>query len=140
MTNLLNKYSSKFALLPWRVPSYLTARNSQQVAAAGNFLSDACSYSPSRASGVLSVASSNRLNAMSWFSNYGNCTNIFAPVWSLFESNYLSTETVLRFYTTLCYSNLTHCFLFRQFFSHMYVCINIYIYMSGGADSKCLQG
>ncbi|KAH7426209.1 hypothetical protein KP509_11G090200 [Ceratopteris richardii] len=49
------------------------------VAAAGNSLESSCNFSPSRASGVISVASSNSVDSMSWFSNYGSCTAIFAP-------------------------------------------------------------
>lgn len=51
-----------------------------QVAAAGNFLQATCNYSPARAPSVIAVGSSNIVNHMSWFSNYGNCTTIFAPV------------------------------------------------------------
>lgn len=62
------------------------------VAASGNSLDSACDYSPSRASGVLSVASSNSVNSMSWFSNYGNCTAIFAPG-ELILSAYKDSDT-----------------------------------------------
>ncbi|KAH7301967.1 hypothetical protein KP509_23G050600 [Ceratopteris richardii] len=67
------------------------------VAAAGNFLDSACAYSPSRASGVISVASSNSVDSMSWFSNYGNCTAIFAPgelILSAYKDNDSSYTTL----------------------------------------------
>jgi hypothetical protein len=51
-----------------------------QVVAAGNFLASACNYSPARSPSVITVGSCNSLNTMSWFSNFGSCTNIFAPV------------------------------------------------------------
>ncbi len=51
-----------------------------QVVAAGNFLASACNYSPARSASVITVGSCNSLNTMSWFSNFGSCTNIFAPV------------------------------------------------------------
>ncbi|KAJ7552075.1 hypothetical protein O6H91_06G040800 [Diphasiastrum complanatum] len=62
------------------------------VAASGNFLQDACNYSPSRANSVISVGSSNVANTMSWFSNYGNCTTIFAPG-ELIASSYNGSDT-----------------------------------------------
>ncbi|KAH9551794.1 hypothetical protein CY35_09G031300 [Sphagnum magellanicum] len=51
-----------------------------QVVAAGNFLASACNYSPARSPSVITVGSCNSLNTMSWFSNFGSCTNIFAPL------------------------------------------------------------
>ncbi|CAI5934011.1 unnamed protein product [Closterium sp. NIES-64] len=49
------------------------------VAAAGNFFSLACNYSPADSDDVIAVASSTSSDTMSWFSNYGSCTDIFAP-------------------------------------------------------------
>jgi len=48
--------------------------------AAGNFHDNACNYSPARVLSTLSVASSSIQNTISWFSNYGICTSIIAPV------------------------------------------------------------
>ncbi|MCO5582600.1 hypothetical protein L7F22_036498 [Adiantum nelumboides] len=62
------------------------------VAASGNSIESACDFSPSRANGVLSVASSNNANSMSWFSNFGNCTAIFAPG-ELILSSYKDSDT-----------------------------------------------
>jgi len=52
------------------------------VVAAGNDSADACSYSPAGAGGkgsVITVGSTARNDAMSSFSNYGSCTDIYAP-------------------------------------------------------------
>ncbi len=47
--------------------------------AAGNSNSNACWNSPASAKGVVTVASSNRNDFRSGFSNYGSCVDIFAP-------------------------------------------------------------
>lgn len=49
------------------------------VVAAGNSNADACGFSPARASGAYTVASSTSSDARSSFSNYGSCVDIFAP-------------------------------------------------------------
>ncbi len=55
------------------------------VVAAGNDNSDACSYSPAGAGGsgkkggVITVAASEDDDARAYYSNYGSCTDIFAP-------------------------------------------------------------
>lgn len=49
------------------------------IAAAGNSNSDACQVSPARASKVISVAASNQEDQKAWFSNFGTCTDLFAP-------------------------------------------------------------
>lgn len=49
------------------------------VSAAGNSNVDACSFSPASAPGVISVGSTNQLDAKSPFSNWGDCVDIFAP-------------------------------------------------------------
>lgn len=48
-------------------------------AAAGNFSSDACNYSPASADGVIAVGSIDQSNNRSSFSNWGACVDIFAP-------------------------------------------------------------
>ncbi|CAM6098029.1 unnamed protein product [Calypogeia fissa] len=62
------------------------------VAAAGNFLQATCNYSPARAASVIAVGSSNNVNHMSFFSNYGNCTTLFAPG-ELIYSTYNLTDS-----------------------------------------------
>lgn len=47
--------------------------------AAGNEHSDACDYSPSSASGTLTIGASNSLDLIAPFSNRGNCVDLFAP-------------------------------------------------------------
>jgi len=53
------------------------------VVAAGNSNADACNYSPSSAKDVITVGSSDsspsQTDVRSYFSNYGSCTDIFAP-------------------------------------------------------------
>ncbi len=50
--------------------------------ASGNSSANACNYSPARrgvTNGVISTNSSDSNDARSWFSNFGTCTDIFAP-------------------------------------------------------------
>ena len=49
------------------------------VVAAGNSEDDACRYSPASASAAITVGSTNDLDHMSFFSNYGDCVDVFAP-------------------------------------------------------------
>lgn len=49
------------------------------VVAAGNSNADACGFSPARASGAYTVASTTSNDARSSFSNFGSCVDIFAP-------------------------------------------------------------
>jgi subtilisin family serine protease len=50
------------------------------VVAAGNDNRDACSYSPASAGGnIISVAASDTRDYRATFSNYGTCTDVFAP-------------------------------------------------------------
>ena len=48
-------------------------------AAAGNEDSDACKTSPASAKGIFSVAASDRYDTRAYFSNFGKCTDIYAP-------------------------------------------------------------
>lgn len=58
--------------------------------AAGNLHDDACKYTPAATAGsggsVISVGSVNRNNAISDFSNYGSCVDIYAPGEEIFSS------------------------------------------------------
>jgi serine protease len=49
------------------------------VVAAGNDNSNACNYSPARASSAITVGSTTSNDSRSSFSNYGNCLDIYAP-------------------------------------------------------------
>jgi serine protease len=49
------------------------------VVAAGNRSSDACNFSPARASNVIAVAGFDQYNLRSIFSNHGLCVDIWAP-------------------------------------------------------------
>ncbi|KNE71594.1 hypothetical protein AMAG_16156 [Allomyces macrogynus ATCC 38327] len=49
------------------------------VVAAGNDAKDACNYSPSTASNVISVGATNPQEQVAVFSNYGSCVTLFAP-------------------------------------------------------------
>lgn len=69
------------------------------VVAAGNDSNDACNFSPAAAGGnaesdgsVITVASSTITDTRSFFSNYGSCTDIFAPGSSI-KSAWKGTST-----------------------------------------------
>lgn len=47
--------------------------------AAGNDNADACNYSPAAAENAVTVGASTLADERAYFSNYGNCTDIFAP-------------------------------------------------------------
>jgi subtilisin family serine protease len=49
------------------------------VVAAGNHKVDACSTSPARVSGAVTVGATNRVDARAGFSNHGSCLDLFAP-------------------------------------------------------------
>ena len=49
------------------------------VVAAGNSNADACTVSPARAAGAVTVAASDKLDAKASFSNWGSCVALWAP-------------------------------------------------------------
>ena len=58
----------------------LIAANITVVAAAGNdHLSDACTISPARVPNAITVAATQSNDSRTWFTNIGNCVDIFAP-------------------------------------------------------------
>lgn len=57
----------------------LTQAGVTTVVAAGNDNSNACNYSPARASSAITVGSTTSNDSRSSFSNYGNCLDIYAP-------------------------------------------------------------
>ena len=50
------------------------------VVAAGNEFQDACNVSPASATGAIAVGSTDINDKFSYFSNYGKCVDILAPV------------------------------------------------------------
>ena len=57
------------------------------VASAGNSNSDACSFSPASAVGVLAVGATDRDDSIAAFSNKGSCVDIFAPGVQIVSAN-----------------------------------------------------
>ncbi|GAQ88137.1 Subtilisin-related protease with thrombospondin repeats [Klebsormidium nitens] len=65
------------------------------VAAAGNFAQNTCNYSPARATSVIAVGATNRADSISWFSNYGSCTTLFAPGEDIDSASYASDTGIV---------------------------------------------
>ena len=61
------------------------------VVASGNSNANACNYSPARVTEAITVNASTSSDARSSFSNYGSCTDIFAPGSSITSAWYSST-------------------------------------------------
>jgi cerevisin len=59
--------------------------------AAGNDNSDACSYSPAAAERPITVGASTFTDERAYFSNYGKCTDIFAPGLNI-QSTWIGSE------------------------------------------------
>lgn len=67
------------------------------VVAAGNDNSNACSYSPARATSAMTVGSTTSSDARSSFSNYGTCLDIYAPgssITSTWSTSNSATNTI----------------------------------------------
>ncbi|ROP36307.1 S8 family peptidase [Saccharothrix texasensis] len=65
--------------------------------ASGNSNANACNYSPARVAEALSVNASTRTDGRASFSNYGTCTDVFAPgegITSSWNTNDTSTNTI----------------------------------------------
>jgi len=65
--------------------------------ASGNDNANACNYSPARVAAAITVNSSTSTDARSSFSNYGTCTDIFAPgssITSAWYSSNTATNTI----------------------------------------------
>jgi subtilisin family serine protease len=60
--------------------------------AAGNWSSNACSYSPASAPSVLTVAATNRIDAQPGYSNFGPCVDLYAPG-SAILSSWMTSDT-----------------------------------------------
>lgn len=75
----------------------LVDRGITVVAAAGNAAADACTYSPARVAGAITVAASTSTDAFASYSNYGSCVDIIAPgsgVRSAYYSSNTATATL----------------------------------------------
>ncbi|GAA1290549.1 S8 family peptidase [Saccharothrix xinjiangensis] len=65
--------------------------------ASGNSNANACNYSPARVAEALSVNASTNTDARASFSNYGTCTDLFAPgqnITSAWHTNDTATNTI----------------------------------------------
>ncbi|WP_395377813.1 S8 family serine peptidase [Marinicella sp. W31] len=73
------------------------AQGVTMVVAAGNDNSNACNFSPARASDAITVGSTTSTDARSSFSNYGTCLDIFAPgssITSTWSTSNSATNTI----------------------------------------------
>ncbi len=60
------------------------------VVAAGNSADDACSSSPARVAGALTVAASDSSDRQASFSNFGSCVDLYAPGVAITSASYTS--------------------------------------------------
>merc|ERR1719190_35728 len=67
------------------------------VVAGGNSNSDACRFSPAFVPSAITVGSTTSLDARSSFSNYGSCTNIWAPGSSVVSASHTSDSCTATF-------------------------------------------
>ena len=65
------------------------------VAAAGNSNVDACTQSPARAAGLVTVAASDRADAKATFSNWGACVALWAPGTAIASAGHSSATAVV---------------------------------------------
>jgi subtilisin family serine protease len=65
------------------------------VVAAGNNNNDACNFSPSSEPAAITVGSTSSSDARSFFSNFGQCVDIFAPGSSI-KSSWIGSETATK--------------------------------------------
>ncbi|GEO97372.1 S8 family serine peptidase [Kocuria turfanensis] len=64
------------------------------VVAAGNSAADACTTSPARVPGALTVAASDRYDQQASFSNHGSCVDLYAPGVNITSAAHTSTTGV----------------------------------------------
>merc|ERR1719517_197366 len=62
------------------------------VVAGGNSNSDACRFSPAFVPSAITVGSTTSADARSYFSNYGSCTNIWAPGSDVVSASHTSDD------------------------------------------------
>jgi aqualysin 1 len=76
--------------------------------AAGNKSSDACTYSPASAPQALTVGATGSTDAMTVFSNFGTCVDLFAPGVSILSTYFTSdTATQLKSGTSMSTPHVT---------------------------------
>ncbi|MFM6963002.1 MAG: fibronectin type III domain-containing protein [Micrococcales bacterium] len=63
------------------------------VIAAGNSSLDACGYSPASAPDAITVGATDSTDNLAWFSNWGDCVDVFAPGVNIVSDNYLDPTT-----------------------------------------------
>jgi subtilisin family serine protease len=63
------------------------------VIAAGNSNADACAYSPSSTPNALTVGASDNLDNRAYFSNFGDCVDVFAPGVGIMSNNFADATT-----------------------------------------------
>lgn len=73
----------------------LSSQGLNFVVAAGNDGADACAFSPSGVSNVLTVGASDRSDSFASFSNDGACVDVIAPGVSLFSAGITSRDAVV---------------------------------------------
>lgn len=72
------------------------------VVAAGNSSADACNYSPARAAAALTIAATTSADQRASYSNYGSCTDLFAPGSSITSASIGSdTATAIKSGTSM---------------------------------------
>jgi len=72
------------------------------VVAGGNSNSDSCRFSPAFVPAAITVGSTTSIDARSSFSNYGSCTNIWAPGTEVFSASHISdTDKVSKSGTSM---------------------------------------
>ncbi|MEY4491718.1 MAG: hypothetical protein RL085_129, partial [Actinomycetota bacterium] len=63
------------------------------VIAAGNNNTDACTYSPASTPNAVTVGASDSNDTRAYFSNFGDCVDVFAPGVNIVSNNYLDSTT-----------------------------------------------
>ncbi|SOC81126.1 Peptidase inhibitor I9 [Salinimicrobium sediminis] len=72
------------------------------VISAGNSNINACEYTPARTPGALTVGASDIYNKRAYFSNYGNCVDVYGPGVSIASAGFeADTATVLKSGTSM---------------------------------------
>ncbi|AMX03149.1 S8 family serine peptidase [Microbulbifer thermotolerans] len=78
------------------------------VAAAGNEAQDACNRSPARAKEVITVGATDRNDRVAWFSNYGQCLDVWAPGVDIISADSSSDKaSILRDGTSMAAPHVT---------------------------------
>ncbi len=65
------------------------------VVSSGNKGTDACSQSPARLPAAITVSASNQVDSAAWFSNYGSCSDIYAPGVAIMSASHTSPDATI---------------------------------------------